>query len=99
MIKNQEAIKKEVNELLGKSTDPATIEKAAKINLMIDEAGQDVETLETKTATLAENYRKVIVAGTKPVETPPKKDTGDDQPKKKSFDEIMSEIIAKRPKA
>lgn len=101
MIKNQDAIKKELNDFIGASTDPKAIAAQVKISTMLDEAGRDQDALEARTIDLAKKYRESIIGGVAPsTQKDVEPNNGTPQPiKKKSFDEIMKDIIDKRPKA
>lgn len=100
MIKNQEAIKGALNDLIGSSTDPKIIAAQTKIVGMIDDAGKDADALEARTVELAKQLRSTIMGGPAPAQKPPEPPSGEPaQTKPKSFDECMKEIIAKRPKA
>lgn len=100
MIKNQEEIKKELNDLLGASTDPKAIAAQSKIVTLLEDAGKSEEALEARTVDLAKKYREAIMGGSLPPAHREEEaaEKGDPTPKPKSFDECMSEIIAKRAK-
>lgn len=95
MLKNYDELKASIGTLFEKSDDPETLKKLAEINVKIESMDKENTELLEKHTHLASEYRKAVMsAGLAPNGSAD--ENGSSQPKVKTFEEVLAEVVSKR---